>query len=152
MDAVQITDNSSERDDDEPEEQFDEDGEIGTDPLSDTEKEEEKETLDDQPLESQDDDSYPVPKYDRSPSLSPTDSLAEHVASLNIVTPPRSICDEESAAQTVKERVIKDINKQRTRQNNKYHSKSSARALGRPRGSKAKQSTKAAIGRDGGWD
>lgn len=104
----------------------------------------------------------------RSRAPSPTDSLVEHTASMQLSTPVpdgnvpsegdakkvEESEDEDGPASTsngVKDRVASDLTKQRSRQS-RYHTKRSTRKIGRPKGSKAKQDTRVKLDNSGFWD
>lgn len=99
----------------------------------------------------------------RSLAPSPTDSLVAYTASMTLDAPPDlSGHNEEQEpdldstarpgqAHTIKERVVSDIARQQARQG-KHHTKRSARKIGRPKGSKAKQDARVKLDYGGGWD
>lgn len=92
----------------------------------------------------------------RSAAPSPTDSLIENTASMQLSSPkipedPEQISHSAEPAATIKERVASDISRQQAR-SNKYHSKRSTRKIGRPRGSKAKQDSRVKMDRSGVWE
>ncbi|KAH7883652.1 RIO1 family-domain-containing protein [Phlebopus sp. FC_14] len=76
------------------------------------------------------------PPRSRSPS---PDTLAKMTAALTL------------QASEVRERVATDLTK-RARQQKKYHTKRSARKVGRPEGSKAKQDQRVKLERNGVWE
>lgn len=93
----------------------------------------------------------------RSAAPSPTDSLIEHTASMQLASPKLLEAPEHQfshsaePAATIKERVASDISRQQAR-SNKYHSKRSTRKIGRPKGSKAKQDSRVKVDRSGVWE
>lgn len=99
----------------------------------------------------------------RSLAPSPTDSLAEHAAKLSIsadpldpppdtsLTPDITHKTPSNTNTTLKERVSADVARHKAQQN-KFHSKRSARKIGRPKGSKAKQDTRIKVEKGGVWE
>ncbi|KAH7104589.1 hypothetical protein BKA62DRAFT_767649 [Auriculariales sp. MPI-PUGE-AT-0066] len=59
---------------------------------------------------------------------------------------------ESKAQDDIRQRVAQDVSKQRARQKSKYHTRKSAKGLGRPKGSKAKTDTRVRANDYSGWD
>ena len=106
----------------------------------------------------------------RSLAPSPTDSLAEHAAKMSLASDPlESHVDVEPDSSSpfdppdlakplaqntntsVKDRVAADVARHQARQS-KFHSKRSARKIGRPKGSKAKQDSRVKVEKGGFWE
>lgn len=104
----------------------------------------------------------------RSLAPSPTESLAEHATNLSLASdaidsqltndidspsPSHSNVPVKSQTQldTLKERAAADVGRQQVRQS-KFHSKRSARKIGRPKGSKAKQDNRIRLEKGGFWE
>lgn len=101
----------------------------------------------------------------RSRAPSPTDSLIEHTAALQLEpsqdpgpvpsaegAPGTAAAEGVGLASSVRNRVAADIGRRQARQTSKYHSKRGVKKIGRPKGSKAKQDLRVKMDRNGVWD
>lgn len=129
---------------------------------SDEEEEEEGEESEeefDQEQEQEDELDEAFQKLDIAP---PRDLSRSPPRSTRSPIPPRaasptsstsSTHEDDTAPDTIRQKISNDLQKSRTREKSKYHSKNGAKRAGRPQGSKAKQDTRVKLDRGGlFWD